>query len=57
MKAVVGSSRIRVEEVKAAAAAIMVHRKCGGGREMLVPVSFLRRQSQRIDLDAGGLGR
>lgn len=43
MKAVVEGilgSRIRVEEVKAAAAAIMVHRKCGGGRETLVPVSF-----------------
>lgn len=26
--------------MKAAAAAIIVHRKWGGGREMLVPVSF-----------------
>ena len=37
-------SRIRMEAMKtaAAAAAIRVPVKCGGGREMLAPVSFLQ---------------
>ena len=36
-------SRIRMEAMKtAAAAAIRVPMKCGGGREMLAPVSFLQ---------------
>ena len=51
-------SRIRMEAKKtvAAAAAIMVPMKCGGGREMLAPVSFLQEAEQRIDLGAGDLG-
>ena len=50
-------SRIRVEEGKAAAAAIMVHRSVEVEEKCLFQSAFPRRQSQRIDLDAGDLGR
>ena len=46
-----------MEEVKTAAAAIMVHRSVEVEEKCLFQSAFPRRQSQRIDLDAGDFGR